>query len=310
MSGFGWNSTTLWRFLAARLAFSAAALLGAATVIFFLFALIPADASADALGLQADPEARAQIRHKLGLDRSLPARYFSHMQGLARGDLGESLAGLGDVRSLLLARLTTTLPLVVAAVCVALCAGLLIAVLITWLDRPAIYRLADAVSLACACVPVFVTALLLVAVFGRGAAVPIAYDGSWSSAVLPVLALAAAPTFWVARLVSLEVRQVLSRQFILFRRALGFSKTALLRTAFRNVSLLTALGTNLLLALLLGSFFVEYAFNWPGLGQLLVYSLVRRDLPVVQGVVVCFALMIVLADSALEAARKSREAAR
>jgi ABC-type dipeptide/oligopeptide/nickel transport system permease component len=310
MPGFRWNNTTLWRFLAARLAFSAAALLGAVTVIFFLFALVPADVTADALGFQADPETRAQIRHKLGLDRSLPDRYFSYMQGLATGDLGDSLAGLGDVRSLLLARLATTLPLVAAAVCVALSAGLLLAFLITWLDRPGLYRLADSVSLAGACVPVFVTALLLVALFGRGAAVPVAYDGSWSSAVLPVVALAAAPTFWVARLVSLEVRRVLSRPFILFGRALGFSRATLLSTAFRNVSLLAALGTNLVLAFLLGSFFVEYAFNWPGLGQLLVYSLLRRDLPVVQGVVSCFALMILLADSAVETARRAKEAVR
>jgi ABC-type dipeptide/oligopeptide/nickel transport system permease component len=237
-------------------------------------------------------------------------RYLAYIQGLARGDLGRSLAGLGEVRALLLTRLTTTLPLILAAALVAILLGFLLAALVTWLDRPAVYRLADALLLAGACVPVFVTALLLTAAFGRGVVLPIAYDGSWRSAVLPVAALAAAPTLWVARLVSLEVRRILSLQFILFGRALGFSKTSLLAAAFRNVSLITALGTNMVVALLLGSFFVEYAFNWPGLGQLLVYSLVRRDLPVVQGVVSCFALMILLADSADETLRGAREAVR
>jgi peptide/nickel transport system permease protein len=310
MPRFHWNDATLWRLLAVRLAFAGAVFLGAATVIFLLFALIPADVTVDALGLQTDSEARTQLSRNLGLDRPLVMRYLAYIQGLARGDLGRSLAGLGEVRALLLTRLTTTLPLILAAALVAISLGFLLAALVTWLDRPAVYRLADALLLAGACVPVFVTALLITAALGRGVVLPIAYDGSWRSAVLPVAALAAAPTFWVARLVSLEVRRILSLQFILFGRALGFSKTRLLAAAFRNVSLITALGTNMVVALLLGSFFVEYAFNWPGLGQLLVYSLVRRDLPVVQGVVSCFALMILLADSAVETVRGAREAVR
>jgi ABC-type dipeptide/oligopeptide/nickel transport system permease component len=64
-------------------------------------------------------------------------------------------------------------------------------------------------------------------------------------------------------------------------------------TAFRNASVVDTLSTNVFLAVLLGTFFAEYAFNWPGLGQLLVYSIVRRDLPVVQGAVLSFAAIIV-----------------
>lgn len=310
MPRFRWNDPKIWRFLATRLVFSVLVLIGAATVVFLLFALIPADATADVLGLQTDPDARAQLSHNLGLDRPLAARYLLYLRNLATGNLGHSLAGLGEVGPLLLTRLRTSLPLVLAAAVAALVCGLLLAFAVTWLNRPRIYRLADAVSLAFASLPVFVTALALTIAFGGGSTFPILYDESWRSAILPVAALATAPTFWVARLVSTDVRRILSRKFILFRRTLGFSSTALLITAFRHVSLLVALGTNLTLALIVGTFFVEYAFNWPGLGQLLVYSLLRRDVPVVQGVVLCFAAMILVADSLVETARRFREHAK
>jgi ABC-type dipeptide/oligopeptide/nickel transport system permease component len=286
--------------------FAATVLMGAASVVFFLFAWIPADATIEILGLQSNAQARAQLAQDLGLDKPLAKRYVQYLGGLVRADLGHSLAGLGAVRPLLFERLRRTLPLILAAGGISFVAGLLLALGVAWVNQATMYRFADAVALALAAVPAFVTALALTVIFGSLGALPTMYDGSLQSAILPVVALAFAPTFWIARLISTDLRHVLSRNFILFRRALGFSDSALLFTALGNISIIGSLGTNVFLALLLGTFFIEYAFNWPGLGQLLVYSLLRRDAPVVQGVVLLFAAMILVADSSVEMARRWR----
>lgn len=300
----------IWLVMFRRLLSAAAVLLGAVSVVFFLFALVPADVTTELLGLQSSAEARAQLGRELGLDRPLVTRYLLYLGRLSHGDLGRSLAGLGEVRPLVAERLRATLPLIFASACLALVAGLTLAAVIAWINRPGVYRLADAMALALASVPAFVSALALMILFGQGITLPVIYEGTLRSAILPVAVLALAPTFWVARLVSADLRRVLARDFILFRRALGFSDGALLATAFRNVSLITTIGTNVLLAVLLGTFFVEYAFNWPGFGQLLVYSIVRRDVPVVQGVVLCFAAIILTVEWSAETTRMLREPAR
>lgn len=309
--GFRWNELRIWRTLIGhavkRLVFSVAVVFGAVSVIFFLFSLIPGDVTSELLGLQSDPVTRAELSRNLALDRPLGERYILYLGRLTRGDLGYSLTGLGGVTQLLLERLCYTLPLVLAAAGLSLTLGLTLALVLAWFDSHRFYRLADAASLTFASLPVFVTALALTVTFGRGRTVPIMYDGTWRSAILPVVALSFGPTFWVVRIISTDLRRVLRRNFILFRRALGLSIITLVLTALQNVSVLTTLGVNLALALLMSTFFVEYAFNWPGIGQLLVYSLIRRDVPVVQGVVICFAVIIMLADTFVETWRQVKE---
>jgi peptide/nickel transport system permease protein len=290
-----------------RLAFSTAVVFGAVSVIFVLFSLVPGDATDELLGLQSDPTVRAELSRNLALDRPLGERYMLYLGRLVRGNLGRSLTGLGEIRQLLFERLSYTLPLVLAAAGVSIALGLIFALALAWIDSPRLYHFADAASLTFASLPIFITALALTVSFGRGRAVPIMYDGTWWSAILPVVALSLGPTFWVVRIISTDLQRILKQNFILFRRGLGLPKSALLLTALQNVSVLTTLGVNLLLALLMGTFFVEYAFNWPGMGQLLVYSLLRRDVPVVQGVVLCFAVIIMLADTFVETWRQVRE---
>ncbi|MFT4109742.1 ABC transporter permease [Propionicimonas sp.] len=300
---------TLAAQVAKRLAVFVVSLFGASVLIFLVTHALPGDVAQVLLGTDATPEALAQLRAQLGLDRPLPFQYLSWIGGILTGDFGHShLTGL-SVLSLLAPRIAVTLWLVLlgllGSLLIALPAGMVAA--LKRRSWPG-FTISAAAQLGMA-IPVFWGGILLVLVFAvwlhwlpANGYVPLLKNpAQWAShLVLPVVTLAAVQAAVLIRYVRSAFLEVLEEDYYRTARSIGWTPMrALLRHGLRNaaISLVTVIGLQLS-SVLVGAIVVESVFTLPGLGSLLLTSVDRRDLVVVQGTVM-FLVLAVLAISAL-----------
>lgn len=294
-----------------RLAVFAASLLLASLLIFWITAALPGDVAQVLLGTDATPEAVAELRARLGLDRPLPVRYAEWFGGVLVGDFGRSLLSGDPVMSLMAPRIAVTLWLVTfgigLALLVALPAGMVAALKRRHWQGFAINALAQA-GMA---IPVFWGGIMLVLVFAvwlrwlpaNGYVSLTADPGQWAAhLVLPVLTLALIQGAVLVRYVRSAFVEVLNEDYYRTARAIGWTPfRALLRHGVRNaaISLVTVLGLQLS-AVLVGAIVVETVFTLPGLGSLLLTAVSQRDLVVVQGVVMFLVLAVLLINALVD----------
>ncbi|HET6507606.1 MAG TPA: ABC transporter permease [Baekduia sp.] len=280
-----------------------------ATAAFFILRLLPGDPARTIAGVDARPETVAHLRASLGLDRSLPAQYVSYLGDVARLDFGQSFSSHRDVTALIGDRLLGTLLLAGLACAVMLVVGVAVGMVAGAATeggrRPRVEMAFGFGNGLLASLPEFVTGVFLVYVFGVTLGwLPIAGRGGPDSWVLPVLALAIAPTAALARIVRLETVRVLATDYV--RAARGHrlpARLLYLRHALPNLltSALTIGG--LLFAGLLGStVVVENVFAWPGLGTLVVEAIETRDYPVIEGAVFVLGVMVLVINTLVDAA--------
>ncbi|GAA2239281.1 ABC transporter permease [Kitasatospora cystarginea] len=285
---------------AVRLTVSLCAVL---TGSFAMIHLIPGDPVRAALGIDAAPGLVAARRHQLGLDQPLVAQFRHYLSGLAHGDLGVSLVTGLPVAELLRTRLPATLEIAALAflctVLVAFPAGLLAAIRTRDGRHPRSELVFTAATAALTGLPDFVLAAGLTAGLAVGLELfPIAGGTGARSLVLPVLALALAPTAVLARIVRVEALKVLAEDYVRTARAKRLPAVVLyLRHVAPNmlVGSLTIAG-NLLPALIAGTVLVEKVFAWPGVGSALAQSVVAHDYPVVQAMALVLGTVVLVAN--------------
>lgn len=292
---------------------------GMVIVTFSLLLLIPGDPAAVLLGQEASPADIAQLRATLGLDRPWYirlGRYFAH---LLQGDMGRSIFQNQAVSEIILSRLGATIELAVAALGVAVVLGLALGVVAamrqgTWVDTGAMLLAQLGVSM-----PVYWLAILLMLAFavqlgwlpsiGRGepivSAVGMALTGhpevllnSLSHLVLPALALGVNSAAIISRLVRTSMVEILREDFVRTAYAKGLPRSrVMIRHALRNALLPVISVIGLRFGIMLGgAVLTESIFGWPGLGQLTIAAISQRDLPLIQGVVLTYALMFALVN--------------
>lgn len=298
-------------FLAKRLAFNLAVLGLILVVVSLLMRVVPTD-PIDILnfGIPISEETRAQQREELGLDGSAIDQIGRYVNGLAHGDMGESLSTRVPVREIISDRLPATLELTVAGFLI----GLVIAVPIGILaavkrDRFADYAGSVFVLLGFA-IPSFILGILLIYLFavrlnllptsGRPAGVSHAIvHGDTDDLVtalrylcLPALALGISLAAVSARMIRSAMLEALRQDYVRFARAKGLPERVVIRHAMRNalIPVVTVLGLQLGF-LLSGAFIVENVFAWPGLGRAGVQAINTLDYTVVQGVVLVSAVL-------------------
>ena len=292
-----------------RLGVFVVSLLGASLLIFLVTHALPGDVAQVLLGTDATPEALAQLRAQLGLDRPLPVQYLEWIGGMLTGDFGHSHLNGQSVLALLAPRIAVTLWLVlfglVGSLLIALPAGMVAA--LKRRSWPG-FTISAAAQVGMA-IPVFWGGILLVLVFSvwlrwlpANGYVPLLKNpGQWAShLVLPAITLAAVQAAVLIRYVRSAFLEVLDEDYYRTARSIGWTPMrALLRHGVRNaaISLVTVLGLQLS-SVLVGAIVVESVFTLPGLGSLLLMSVDRRDLVVVQGTVM-FLVLAVLLISAL-----------
>lgn len=282
-------------YLVKRLASAALVLLTVSFLVFVLLDVVPGDAAQTLAGESASAAQIAEVRHRLGLDQPLIARYLRFVEdAVLRGDLGESAISGRPVGELLLARLNATVILSLAALGLALLFGILIGGTAAaraggYLDLAVIAGATFGESL-----PSFWMALLLIQLFAlRLHWLPVVGGGSPAHLVLPAITLALPAIALIARLVRSCILDVKSADYVRTARAKGLTGLLVWRDhIFRNAILpvITLLGLYLG-QLLGGAFIVETIFAWPGLGRLVVQAIFDRDFPVVVGAVLLIALI-------------------
>ncbi|MGX1274641.1 ABC transporter permease [Streptomyces phaeoluteigriseus] len=273
------------------------------TASFAMIRLVPGDPVRATLGVDAPPDLVAAKRHELGLDQDRLAQYGQYLRHLAHGDLGVSLVTGEPVADMVRARLPATLLLAVLAfacvLVVALPGGLLAAVWTRGGRRPRAELAFTATTSVLAGMPNFVLAAALTAGLAVALPVfPVAGDVGPRSYVLPVVALALAPTAVLLRFVRLETLNVLATDYV---RAARAKRLPALPLYLRHVApnTLTAsltLAGNLLPALIAGTVLVEKVFAWPGIGSAMAQSVAAQDYALVEASVLVLGSAVLAAN--------------
>ncbi|WP_245673777.1 ABC transporter permease [Actinoplanes rectilineatus] len=286
-------------FVLHRLARAAVSFVIVFVAAFLMVQLVPGDPVRAALGPTAPVATVAALRAQLGLDQPLVDRFTAYAGGLLHGDLGMSITSQRPVAEMLAERLPTTLTIAVAALLVAVVGAFPLGVATAVSARGARHRGLDlAVSGLLGvliAIPNFLLAVLFIATLSIGlGAFPPAGWGTPSQAVLPVLALAIGPLAYLARIVHIEMLRVLDAPYLTTARSKRLPGRLIhLRHALPNIvaATLTAGGV-VLVGLVAGTVLIETVFTVPGIGSTIVSSITARDYPLIQGVVIVYALLV------------------
>ena len=284
-----------------------------ALIVFAMLRLTPGDPTAVLAGDMASAEQVAQIRTLMGLDRPLHEQFVQWLLQLARGDLGVSLISQRPVTELIADRLGPSLALASGAIVLSVLVAVPLGVLAAARRGALLDRSVMGFSVLTFSVPVFLKAYLLIQLFSIDLGwLPVQgykplSDGFWPFAqrlVLPVIALSAAYTALIARITRSSVLEVIGGDYVRTARAKGLDEVAvLMRHALRNASvpIVTVIGIGI--AMLVGGVVVtESVFNLPGLGRLVVESVLAHDYPVIQGLILFFSLVYILVNLAIDLA--------
>jgi peptide/nickel transport system permease protein len=277
------------------------------TASFLMTHLIPGDPVRGALGPTAPAELVAARRESLGLDDPLPQQYLDYVGGVFRGDFGTSLISQLPVSDVIAQRLPATLWLAVLGFLVAIVVAVPVGVVAGVLTRRGHGRRTElaftGTSVVLGTIPDFLIGVGLVYLFAvQLPLLPVAGNETARAYVLPVLALAIGPAAILARILRVELVTVLQADFIRTARAKRLpSPTVYLRHALPNAltACLTICGL-LLGSMVAGTVLVENVFAWPGLGSTIVSSILNKDYPVVQGIVLVYGVGVLLTNTAVD----------
>jgi peptide/nickel transport system permease protein len=287
-----------------------------AIVALFVFSLLyisPGDPAAVIAGDQATPDDVERIRASLGLDRPYLVRFGAWVWDIARGDLGVSIFTNLPVSTMIQQRIEPTLSLMIVTLILAISIAVPMGVVAAWRQGTAIDRAVMAFAVLGFSVPVFVVGYVLAYIFALELDwLPVqGYTpfsrGFWpwlQNLILPAVALGSVYIALIARITRATMLEVLQQDYIRTAKAKGLGQRAILFVhALKNaaVPIITVIGIGI--ALLIGGAVVtESVFAIPGLGRLTVDAILRRDYPVIQGVVLLFSFVYVLVNLAIDLA--------
>jgi peptide/nickel transport system permease protein len=275
---------------------------GVTFIVFLMVHLIPGDPAVSILGIHATPRAVAILHREWGLNRPLPSQYWLFLDRLLHGNLGQSLYYGQSTTSLVLGHLPATLWLITYAAVLSVLISVPLAMIAASRRDALRDHVVRAVPLVGLGMPPFWLAFLLILVFAiKLQAFPVSgygsgFFGHLRSMFLPSLTAALALSPVVIRSLRASMLTVLGAEYITTARSKGVPGHRLfLRHVLRNavIPAVTVLGINI--GFLIGTtVIIEEVFAIPGVGQLMINSIFQRDFPVVQGVTLVFAIMVVL----------------
>ncbi len=274
-------------------------LFGISLLVFVLNAVALGDPARAMLGQRGDPELIAQIRKEYALDRPLWVQYATWMGRLVQGNLGRSYHQQRPVGDVIAERFPATFRLAVAATAIAVAAGLGMGIAAALRPGSPLDHLLMGAAVIGISTPVFWLGLMLSLLFAVWLGwLPVSGygDGALANLVLPALTLGALHTGTIARMTRSSLLEVVRQDYVQAARAKGLGEVAVIgKHALKNalIPVVTVIGIGLA-DLLVGAPLTETVFAWPGLGRMLVAAVGQRDLPVVMGAVLVFAVIYVL----------------
>jgi peptide/nickel transport system permease protein len=303
-------SASPWlRFAARRLGQLLLSALVLVTASFLIIHLVPGDPVRAALGLDASRQLVDARRAQLGLNDPLWLQYGHYLRNLFTGRLGTSITSGLPVSQVIGQRLPATLALAgysfLVSIAVAVPLGLTLGVLTRGGRRRGTELAFTSVAILLATIPGFLLSVGLVYAFGvRLHWVPVAGQSGPSSYILPIVSLAVGPAVVLARILRIEVLSALRADYVRTARAkrLPAWRVYLLHVLPNALTATLTICGLLLAALIAGTVLVENVFAWPGLGSTIVASIIAKDYPVVQGIVLVYGTGVLLINLIVDVA--------
>ena len=299
------------RFLVRRLLLTLPVLFFVSVIVFSLISLIPGDPARVLLGEEVSTDALEVLRKQLGLDRPLHIRYLYWLGRIVKGDFGKSVRDGRPVLDTLLQKLPTTIELAITSLIVAWAIAIPAGVLAAWKRRSAWDYGATTVALAGISIPNFWLGIMLIYLLAVNLRLlpPSGYVEPWIDLsrnlrlmVMPSIVLGSALAALVMRILRSSLIEVLGTDYVRTAHAKGLNdRTVVLKHAMKNamIPVVTIMGLQLS-GLLGGAIITETIFSIPGLGRLAVESILTRDYPMVQGVVLFAALAVIITNLAVD----------
>ncbi|QEW17920.1 ABC-transporter permease protein [Marinibacterium anthonyi] len=273
--------------------------------VFSLLYLAPGDPAAILAGDQATQTDIEAIRSQLGLDRSFPVRFLEWAGGVFQGDFGTSIFTREPVTQMILQRVEPTVSLMIVTLIIALVIAIPMGVAAAWKRGSLLDRAIMLFAVLGFSVPVFVVGYVL----AWGVALQLGWlpvqgyvplsDGLWPwlrRLILPAITLSGVYIALIARITRATMLEILQQDYIRTARAKGAAgRTVLFVHALRNalVPIVTVVGLGIAL-MISGAVVIETVFSLPGLGRLTVESILRRDYPVIQAIILIFSFVYVI----------------
>ncbi|MFZ4604703.1 MAG: oligopeptide ABC transporter permease OppB [Caulobacter sp.] len=286
------------RFLFRRLLVAIPTLFLVVTIAFFMMRAAPGSPFVNER--QLSPEVEKAVMARFGMDRPLPEQYLNYLKGVAVGDFGPSMKYRNKtVLEILQDNYKVSATLGLLSILLAMLVGTSLGVIAALRQNRIADYLTMGVAILGVCIPTFVTAPLLVLVFASKLGwLPTAgwNDGALANLVLPITVLALPQIAIISRLTRAGMIEVLRSNYIRTARAKGLPEHLIVRKHALRAALMplvSYLGPAAA-GLLTGSLVVEKIFNLPGLGKFFVNSALQRDYTVVMGMVIVYALLILV----------------
>lgn len=278
-------------------------LFGASIIVFLMMRLLPGDPALQALGGAAASEVTGEqveaLREEWGLNDPLPVQYIAWLRHAVQGDFGRSTVSRVPARDEIISRFPATLQITIAALLVSVTLGVSSGLLAAVKPNSFLDRTSMVIALLGICTPSFWLGLMLMLLFSvKLGWLPTFGKGGISHLILPAFTLGLGGAGVIARLTRSSMLEVLGDDYIRTARSKGLREARVVyRHALKNavIPVITLVGLEFGF-LLSGSVVTETVFSYPGIGLLLITSINNRDFPIVQGVILLFAVQFVLVN--------------
>lgn len=285
------------KYIVKRLAMGVVTMFFLITITFWLTRLMPGSPFATD---NISPSVLAALEANYGLDKPIDQQFVIYLQSLLQGNLGVSYTRTGvTVNDLIAQGFPVTLKLGLISFAIALVIGTVIGIWMSTTKSSAVKGWLITGSTLFISIPGFVLAIVLLMVFGQGLKVlPVLFDGSFLSYIMPVLALAVYPIAQISRLVHASYTEAMNQDYVVMARAKGLGKR---RIQFLHIlknamlPLITVCGPMIAFQIT-GSFVVESIFTIPGIGEEFVNSVNSRDYTVIMGLTIFLGGVIIIAN--------------
>jgi peptide/nickel transport system permease protein len=301
------------RYLVYRLFSAIPVLVVVSLVSFLIIFLVPGDPASEIAGPGASADEIRRIRTGLGLDRPFHEQMASYYSRLARGDLGRSILLGRPVTDAMIERAPVTLSLTLAGLLFAVFIGMTLGIVGAVRQNTVSDQAAMTVALVGLSVPDFWVGLMMIYVFAvwlgwlpTGGFVPIneSVGGWFRSMAMPAVALGFTQTGLIARITRATMLEVLRQDYVRTARAKGMPEWVVIgRHALANTLIPVVTVIGLIVGILLGgAVVIEQVFSLPGVGRLIIGSILRRDFPVIQGGLLLIASIFVIVNIVVDIA--------
>ncbi len=287
----------MWTYIIRRTLLLIPIFLIISVVVFSLIHMVPGDPIDSLLGPGSTASDRVELTKMYGLDKSLPVQYLVWMKKIFMGDMGQSIIEKQPVLDMILYNTPFTLRLGIASLVISLVLGVFLGVISAAAKNTFLDYISMIIALLGVTVPAFWLGLILMLIFSVMLGwFPVSGSGSFKALVLPAITVGLGGAGLIARITRTSMLEMFNKDFVLLLYAKGLSKpTMIVKHIFRNalMPVITIIGLRLGW-IMGGAVTIEIVFSRPGIGNMLLSALSRRDYPVVQASLLVLTMAVII----------------